>query len=139
MSEQENSGKSDDPARRLAEAARELKAEAEKAEREAERLEHEAEEIEHKAERLEHEAEELEAKKLIEVVVNEKYKVELRGKQQTGASIKVAAIAQKVPIQPDFVLSIELGGGKTEIIGDTQHITVKKGDRFLAIPDDDNS
>lgn len=50
-----------------------------------------------------------------------------------------AAIAQGVQIQPDFVLSIERGGGKTELIGDDQSIRVHKGERFLAIPNDDNS
>lgn len=102
-----------------------------------ERLEGEAQEL--KAERLEEEAEELEAKHPIQVFVNDKYKVALLGKKQTGLSIKESAIAQHVPIQIDFVLSLELGGGKTEIVGDRQPIKVKKGDRFLAIPDDDNS
>jgi hypothetical protein len=37
------------------------------------------------------------------------------------------------------VLSIERGGGKTELIGDDQRIEVHKGERFLAIPNDDNS
>ena len=73
------------------------------------------------------------------MIVNDKYTVKLEGKDQTGLSIKQAAIDQKVPIKLDFVLSLELGGGKTEIIGDDQHIKVKKGDRFLAWADDDNS
>jgi predicted nuclease with TOPRIM domain len=123
----------------LEKEAKELKSEAEKLEHKAEKLEDEAEKLEDRAERLEEEAEELEAKRPIEVVVNDKYKVSLIGKKQTGLSIKQAAIEQHVPIQLDFVLSIELGGGKTEIIGNDQPIKVKKGDRFLAIPDDDNS
>jgi hypothetical protein len=76
--------------------------------------------------------------KPISIFVNEK-PVVLEDKKQTGLSIKQAAIAQKVPIQLDFVLSIERGGGKTELIGDDQKITVHDGDRFLAIPNDDNS
>jgi hypothetical protein len=139
MSEQENNGKSGDPVERLEEEAKELKTEAEKLEHKAEKLEEQAEKLENKAERLEEEAEDLEGKHPIEVLVNDKYKVTLLGKKQTGLSIKQAAIAQHVPIQLDFVLSIELGGGKTEIIGNDQPIKVKKGDRFLAIPDDDNS
>jgi hypothetical protein len=76
--------------------------------------------------------------KPVSIFVNEK-PVALEDKRQTGLSIKQAAIAQKVPIELDFVLSIERGGGKTELIGDDQKITVHEGDRFLAIPNDDNS
>lgn len=74
----------------------------------------------------------------IEVLVNEKIVI-LEKADQTGLSIKQAAIAQGVAIQLDFVLSIERGHGKTELIGDNQHIKVHKHDRFLAIPNDDNS
>lgn len=74
----------------------------------------------------------------IPVLVNER-PVTLDDKQQTGMSIKQAAIAQGVQIQTDFVLSIERGGGKTELIGDDQPVLVHKGERFLAIPNDDNS
>lgn len=74
----------------------------------------------------------------ITILVNEK-PVTVDDKQQTGMSIKQAAIAQGVQIQVDFVLSVERGGGKTELIGDDQPFRVHKGDRFLAIPNDDNS
>lgn len=73
----------------------------------------------------------------IEVLVNEK-PVVFDDKDQTGLSIKQAAIAQGVAIQLDFVLSIERGGGKTELIGDDQRVKIHP-DRFLAIPNDDNS
>jgi predicted nuclease with TOPRIM domain len=139
MSDQEDTKERGDHEGQLGQEAKELKAEAKKLEEKAERLEQETEELEEKAEKLDEEAEELEAKRSIEVVVNDKYKVTLVGRNQTGLSIKQAAIAQHVPIQLDFVLSIELGGGKTDIIGNDQPIKVKKGDRFLAIPDDDNS
>lgn len=76
--------------------------------------------------------------KKIRIFVNEK-EVVLDDDRQTGLSIKQAAIAQGVNIQLDFVLSIERGGGKTELIGDNEKIKVHKGDRFLAIPNDDNS
>lgn len=125
MSNQGNRGTQGAPLAGRAEAAKELKADAEK--------------HENNTEKPEEQAEELEAKHAIEVVVNDKYRVTLLGKKQTGLSIKQAAIAQQVPIQLDFVLSIEQGGGKTEIIGNDDPIKVKKGDRFLAIPDDDNS
>lgn len=74
----------------------------------------------------------------IMVFVNEK-PVVLDDDKQTGLSIKQAAIKQGVGIQLDFVLSIERGGGKTELIGDADRIKVHNKDRFLAIPNDDNS
>ena len=73
-----------------------------------------------------------------DVTVNDK-PVVLEGAKQTGASVKKAAIEQDVNIKEDFVLSIELGGGKTELIGDKEHIEVRGGGRFLAIENDDNS
>lgn len=74
----------------------------------------------------------------IDVAVNDK-PVVLEGAKQTGATIKKAAIEQGVDIKQDFVLSIELGSGKTQLVGDEEHIEVHDGDRFLAIDDDDNS
>lgn len=74
----------------------------------------------------------------ITFLVNEK-PVTVDKAKQTGLSIKQAAIAQGVQIQTDFVLSIERGGGKTELIGDGDVVKVRDGDRFLAIPNDDNS
>jgi hypothetical protein len=74
----------------------------------------------------------------ITIFVNEK-PVTLDELKQTGMSIKRAAIAQGVQIQPDFVLSVERGGGKTDLIGDNQPVQVHKSERFLAIPNDDNS
>jgi predicted nuclease with TOPRIM domain len=124
--------KEEDRAKRLEEEAKALESEAKE-------LEKKAEGLEAKAEKLEEEAEEPEAKKTIDVVFNEKYPVKIHGKNQTGLSLKEAAITDKVPIQLDFILSIELGGGKTELIGNADPIKVKEGDRFLAIPDDDNS
>ena len=76
--------------------------------------------------------------KTITIFVNEK-PVTVEKERMTGFAIKQAAIAQGVQIQADFVLSIERGGGRTELIGDTDTVKVKKGDRFLAIPNDDNS
>ena len=73
-----------------------------------------------------------------EVTVNDK-PVVLEGAKQTGASVKKAAIEQDVNIKEDFVLSIELGGGKTKLVGDNEEIVVHEGERFLAIENDDNS
>ncbi len=76
--------------------------------------------------------------KTVLIFVNEK-PVKVQKERMTGLAIKEAAIAQGVQIQTDFVLSIERGGGRTELVGDTDIVHVKKDDRFLAIPNDDNS
>ncbi len=74
----------------------------------------------------------------VNVLVNDK-PVTLESSKQNGSSIKKAAIEQAVDIKHDFVLSIERGGGKTDLIGDNEEIVVKENDRFLAIANDDNS
>ena len=74
----------------------------------------------------------------VDVTVNDK-PVVLVGVKQTGASIKKAAIDDHVNIKEDFVLSIELGDGKTKLVGDDEYIEVHDGQRFLAIENDDNS
>ena len=74
----------------------------------------------------------------VEITLNDK-PVVLEGSKQTGESIKKAAIEQGVNIKQDFVLSIELGSGKTDLVGDDQFIEVHPNDRFLAIENDDNS
>ena len=74
----------------------------------------------------------------IEVTLNDK-PVVLEGSKQTGESIKKAAIEQGVNIKQDFVLSIERGGGKTDLVGDDQFIEVHPNERFLVIENDDNS
>jgi len=72
------------------------------------------------------------------VTVNDK-PVIFVDEKQTGASIKKAAIDRGVSIDEDFVLSIEVGGGKTELVGDDEPVEVYEGERFLAIENDDNS
>ena len=74
----------------------------------------------------------------IEITLNDK-PVVLEVSKQTGESIKKAAINQGVNIKEDFVLSIERGGGKTDLVGDNEFIAVHPNDRFLAIENDDNS
>jgi hypothetical protein len=136
---QENPEKETDPAKILEAEAKKLESSADGLEKEASEIEKTAEQLEAEAKKLEAEAEELENKKVIDVTFNEKYLVKVHGKNQTGLALKEMAIAQKVPIQLDFILSIERGGGKTDVIGNDDPIKVKEGDRFLAIPDDDNS
>jgi hypothetical protein len=74
----------------------------------------------------------------VTVKVNDHH-VTLLGKDQTGATIKAAAIAQAVPIQPDFDLSEVLPNGKQKPISNDKEVEVKNGDEFWAIPGDDNS
>ena len=57
----------------------------------------------------------------VEIALNDK-PVVLAGSKQMGESIKKAAIDQGVNIKEDSVLSIELGGGKTKLIGDDEFI-----------------
>jgi predicted nuclease with TOPRIM domain len=143
MADVQNTEKSQEngaaPFRELEREVEGLEIKADQLEERAGEFKEEAKELKHEAKEIEHEIEELEAKKVFDVVFNEKYPVKIHGKNQTGLSLKQAAITQGVPIQLDFVLSVELGGGKTDLIGDAQPFKVKDGDRFLAIPNDDNS
>ncbi|MGH6710654.1 MAG: multiubiquitin domain-containing protein [Bradyrhizobium sp.] len=75
---------------------------------------------------------------LVGIFVNEK-PVKIERGEHTGLEIKQAAIAQGVQIQLDFVLSLEKRQGETQIIGDSDPVKVKKGQRYVAIADDDNS
>ena len=74
----------------------------------------------------------------IHVTVNGR-PVELHEKRLTGLQIKEAAIAQRVAIEPSFILQEELPNGHNRIIGDTDVIEVRDHERFTAIPNDDNS
>jgi hypothetical protein len=65
--------------------------------------------------------------------------VQIEGPHSAGLQIKQAAIAQGVPIAFDFVLSEEIGPRRTKVIGDTDIVTLHKGARFIAVPNDDNS
>ncbi len=65
--------------------------------------------------------------------------VKIEGPRVTGAQIKVAAIAQGVPIQSDFQLSEELGDHRTRVVGDNDVVAVHEGSRFVAVAPDDNS
>lgn len=73
------------------------------------------------------------------VKVNEQF-VELDRRKQTGASVKAAAVEAGVPeIELDWVLSEVLSNGEQRIVPDDEHIKVKYGDEFWAVPGDDNS
>lgn len=64
--------------------------------------------------------------------------VKIRRGRRTGAEIKAAAIAQEVKIQPSFTLSEDLPGS-SKLVGDTDYVWIKEGEKFLAIDDHDDS
>lgn len=74
----------------------------------------------------------------VSIFVN-KRPVKIENGNRTGFEIKQAAIAQGVPIKPDFVLSLHKEGGQTKIIGDADRVKVHEGQRFTAVADDDKS
>jgi hypothetical protein len=74
----------------------------------------------------------------VTIHVNER-PVQLAEHLVTGLEIKQVAIAQGVPIEVDFILVEELGGGRTKVIGNQDRVHVDKRSRFLANDGDDNS
>lgn len=74
----------------------------------------------------------------VTVSVNE-MPVKLTGHTATGAEIKKAAIAQRVAIQPNFVLQEELPNGTSRVIGDNDRVHLRNHLKFTAIAPDDNS
>ncbi|WP_198017222.1 multiubiquitin domain-containing protein [Methylocapsa acidiphila] len=64
--------------------------------------------------------------------------VKIRRGRRTGGEIKAAAIDQGVKIQASFTLSADLPGD-SKLIGDTDHVRIKGGEKFLAIDDHDDS
>lgn len=73
------------------------------------------------------------------IIVNTKYRVTVAAGRHTGLEIKQAAIAQGVPIQLDFLLSLERPGHPSQMIGDHDEVDVREHMAFTAIADDDNS
>lgn len=74
----------------------------------------------------------------IEVLVNFQ-PVRLTERRLIGLAIKQAAIDQGVKIQEDFVLFELLTHDRRELIRDNETVEVRAGERFEAVPGDDNS
>jgi len=74
----------------------------------------------------------------ITITVNFK-PVTMPERQATGLEIKQAAIAQGVNIQPDFVLFRDKGHGRRDPIRDDENVELHNGEKFEAVPGDDNS
>ena len=78
------------------------------------------------------------AAKAVQIVVN-KASVDLPDHHTTGYAIKEAAIRRGVEIELSFQLSVKHGPHQTQIVGDTEPITVHAGLEFVAVAGDDNS
>ena len=76
--------------------------------------------------------------KQITITVNFK-PVTMPAGHATGLEIKRTAIAQGVNIQPDFVLFRDKGHGRRDPIRDDEKVALHPGDKFEAVPGDDNS
>jgi len=74
-----------------------------------------------------------------DIIINEVHKVRLPHHIVTGAEIKQVAIANGVPIQPDFLLTLERAAGREKQVGDGEKIVTVDGMKFTAIAGDDNS
>nr|WP_193395208.1 multiubiquitin domain-containing protein [Bradyrhizobium pachyrhizi] len=61
---------------------------------------------------------------IVTITVNEQ-PASLEGHSATGTEIKVAAIAQGVAIQPNFVLQEELPNGTSRIVGDNDIVRLR--------------
>lgn len=77
-------------------------------------------------------------RRVVQIKVNQKA-VNIEGPRTTGLLVKQAAIAQGVEIQLDFILYLDLGGGRTKTIDNSDEVTVHDGTEFTAIDNDDNS
>lgn len=72
------------------------------------------------------------------ITVNDR-PVEIHKPRVTGLEIKGAAIAAGLPITIEFLLTEELSGGRSRVVGDQDTVTVNKNSRFDAVAGDDNS
>jgi hypothetical protein len=85
-----------------------------------------------------HETEEGRRVHSVEIVVNFK-PVVMPSQHATGLEVKHTAIAQGVNIQPDFVLFRDKGHGHRDPVRDDEKIELHRGEKFEAVPGDDNS
>jgi Multiubiquitin len=75
---------------------------------------------------------------VVDITVNFK-PVVMPAHRATGLQIKQTAIAQGVAIQLDFVLFRDRGNGRRDPVRDSETIELTRGERFEAVPGDDNS
>ncbi|MFJ4331183.1 multiubiquitin domain-containing protein [Streptomyces sp. NPDC088935] len=65
--------------------------------------------------------------------------VVLPEREVTGREIKQVAMAQGLPIDEGFQLSVRRSNGRYEVVDDSEEIHVHARQEFLAVPPDDNS
>lgn len=81
-----------------------------------------------------------EDRRITQVAITVNFKpVTMPDRHATGLEIKQTAIAQGVNIQPDFVLFRDKGHGRRDPIRDDEKVELHRGDKFEAVPGDDNS
>lgn len=90
------------------------------------------------AQEIEKEKNEEKGRPPIPILVNEQ-DVRMVDATVTGAQIKVAAIAQGVHIQQNFMLIEELPNGTSRKIADSETVKLRPHMKFTAIAPDDNS
>lgn len=73
----------------------------------------------------------------VDIKLNE-HRVTVEGPKTTGLAVKEAG-AKAGLIEIDFVLSLELPGGRTKIVGDTDVLVLDGDECFVAVAPDDNS
>lgn len=74
---------------------------------------------------------------LVEIKINTKPIKLLRG-WRTGAEIKATAIAQGLPIKPDFTLNLESESGD-RVVGDEDRVFIRGGECFDALDNHEDS
>jgi hypothetical protein len=74
----------------------------------------------------------------VEIAVNFN-RVVMNTRKATGLQIKTAAISQGVNIKSDFILYEINDGKRRNRIGDDKQVELHPGEKFEAVPDDDNS
>lgn len=76
--------------------------------------------------------------KVINIKINDNH-IDINGPRTTGLKIKQAAISQGVDIELDFSLSVLRGPSQSDVVGDSDPVTVNKNSEFIATAHDDNS
>lgn len=78
--------------------------------------------------------------KTVQVTVNRKYKVAVPDREVTGLEIKEASIAQHVPIEIDFIVTLEARDGQpARTINDGDTVKINKHSEFTINDGDDDS
>ena len=69
---------------------------------------------------------------LFTITVNQ-LPVSIAGPKTTGLAVKEAALAQGVPIQLDFILSLELPNGRTRLVRDDDEVSLNENTMSILV------